>query len=92
MFIGILIILTLIYRLNFDFLKRKKVAPWLKIYQKLLDTLAKKDLIKPMDMTPTDFSIKVSQQYPTLSNELLEFTLLYQLLRYKKLSSLKRIW
>ena len=84
--IGVMLLFAFINRCNFSLLKRKKISPWLRLYQKALNKLAKKGLIKPIDMTPTNFAQTVAQQYPELSKELIEFTELFESLMYQQLS------
>ncbi len=89
MLIITMVLLTLIYRFNLNRLKQKKVHPWLKLYQQILEKLAKKGLIKSVDMTPADFAKTVTQQFPVISKEFIEFTKITECLMYKKVSVLE---
>jgi hypothetical protein len=84
--IGVMILFALIYRFDFSLLKRKKVAPWMRLYQKTIKKLAKKGITKPIDMTPRIFAQSVAKQHPELSTELIEFTELFEFLMYQELS------
>ena len=86
MLIGVMMLFTLMYRFNFSFLKCKKIAPWLRLYQKTLKKLAKKGLSRPFDMTPTSFARAVANECPELSIKFFEFTELFELLMYQELS------
>lgn len=90
MLIATMVLLTLIYRFNFTLFKRKKVSPWLKLYQQALNKLSKKGLVKPVDMTPTDFAQTVAQQFPEISKEFIEFTEALECLMYQKVSVLEQ--
>jgi len=86
----IMVLFTLFYRLNFNWFKRKKIMPWIKLYQQALGKLAKKGLKKPDNMTPSDFAQKVRQQYPVISEEFFEFTAVFESLMYQELDTVMR--
>ncbi|MBL4941491.1 MAG: DUF3488 domain-containing transglutaminase family protein [Colwellia sp.] len=81
-----MILITLIYRINFKKLRRKKVSPWLQYYQQTLEKLTKKGLIKPMNMTPSCFAQQVALKFPKLSKDFFELTKNFECLSYQNLS------
>jgi transglutaminase-like putative cysteine protease len=50
--VGVMLFLILIKRFNFKAFKKEKTTVELRLYKKILSKLAKKGLIKPIDMTP----------------------------------------
>lgn len=90
MLIIIIVLFTLVYRFDFTLFKRKKISPWLTLYQKALKKLAKKGLTKPVDMTPSAFAQLVAQQYPEIAKEFIEFTATFECLVFHKLNSFDR--
>lgn len=84
-FIIMMVLFTLLYRLNFNWLKRKKIAPWITLYQQVLSQLAKKGLKKPDDMTFSDFAQRVAEKTPEISQHFFEFTVTFESLMYQNL-------
>jgi uncharacterized membrane protein YuzA (DUF378 family) len=82
--VGVMLFLILIKRFNFKAFKKEKTTVELRLYKKILSKLAKKGLIKPIDMTPNEFALSLGSSQPELSKELLEFNTLFQLLSYQK--------
>lgn len=76
---------TLFYRINLKGFKRKQITPWLLLYQKSLQALAKKGLDKPVSMTALDFTALVTEQFPELSKEFIAFTITFEMLSYRNL-------
>ncbi len=85
-FIIVLALISLLYRFNFSLLKRNKLTPWLRLYQQVLEKLAKKGLSKPVDMTPADFAQFVAMQCPEVAKEFIEFSGVFECLTYQKLN------
>lgn len=85
--ITIMMLFTLIYRFNFTLFKRKKLPPWITLYQQVLQKLAKKGITKPVDMTPADFAETVAQQYPEIAKQFIDFTGIIESLMYQELNS-----
>jgi len=90
MIIIIMVSFTLINRFNFNLLKRKRISPWLKLYQQLLKKLNKKGLKKPIEMTPSDFAKTVAKLSPEISEEFIEFTCVFESLMYQNLGVLEQ--
>ncbi len=88
--IAIMVFITLIYHLNFNWFKRKKVTPWLKLYQQALGKIAKKGLNKPINMSPSDFAKTVSLQFPIISKDFYHFTKIFEGLMYTQLTTLEQ--
>jgi transglutaminase-like putative cysteine protease len=86
----IMVLFTLFQRLRFNWSKRNKYSPWLKLYQQIVNKLANKGLVKPANITPTDFAYTVAQHYPQISNEFIEFTNFFEYLMYQELSTAKK--
>lgn len=89
-FIFSMTLMTLLYRISFKYFKLKKETPWVKLYQKLLTTLAIKGVVKPVNMTVLDFSKLVTMRFPEISKEFIDFTVTFELLNYSQLSDSKR--
>lgn len=85
-FIFAMALVTLFYRIDLQFFKRKKLAPWVTLYQKSLTNLAAKGLTKPVNMTPLAFSTLVTTRFPQISKEFLDFTITFEQLNYRKLT------
>jgi transglutaminase-like putative cysteine protease len=83
-------LITLFYRINFNFFKRNNTTPWSDLYQKLLIALAAKALTKPINMTAQEFSVLVRGQLPKISKEFDDFTNTFEQLKYKNLSHEER--
>lgn len=81
-----MVLFILLYRVNTTIFKRKKVEPWLKLYQQALKQLAKKGMVKPDNMSPTDFAIQVNKQHPEIGKPFVELTTTFELLMFKKLT------
>jgi len=82
-----MVLVTLFYRVDLAIFKRKKVTPWLALYRKLLTVLAAKYLHKPVNMTALDFSKLVTARFPKISKEFTEFTVTFEQLNYRDLTS-----
>lgn len=90
----LIIMMTLfivLYRVNTKLFKRQKVEPWLKLYQQALKKLAKKGMVKPDNMSPTDFAIQVNKQHPKIGKPFTELTTTFELLMFKKLSDKQQV-
>lgn len=88
--VALMVLFSLFERLRLNWLKRKKVSPWLTLYQQVLEKLAKKGLAKPTNMTPSDFNQAVAHKFPELSKEFSEFTAFFECLMYQELSISKK--
>ena len=88
--IVIMALLTLFYRLNFNWFKREKTLPWLLLYQQIIDKIARKGIVKPTNMTPSAFVNVVGEQLPEISVEFKEFTRIFELLVYQQFDTSKQ--
>ena len=82
--IVIMALLTLFYRLNFNWFKREKTLPWLLLYQQIIDEIARKGIVKSTNMTPSAFVNVVGEQLPEISVEFKKFTRIFELLVYQQ--------
>jgi transglutaminase-like putative cysteine protease len=83
-------LITLFYRINFNFFKRKNVTPWFALYQQLLTTLAAKGVTRVENMTALEFSALVTSQLPKVAKEFKDFSNTFDQLRYKNLNEEER--
>ncbi len=83
----IMVLLTLLYRVNVNLFKRKKLTTWSCLYQRVLKKLAKKGTKKPTNMSPSGFAKLVAQQHPELANQFKEFTITFETLMYRDLNN-----
>lgn len=81
-----MVLFTILYRVNNSIFKRKNLSPWLNVYQRALKQLAKKGMIKPDNMSPTNFAQQVTSQHPEIGKRFTELTATFELLMYQKLS------
>jgi transglutaminase-like putative cysteine protease len=89
-FICAMVLITLLYRIDFKFFNRKNETAWLVLYQKALKIIEAKGLTKPINMTVLDFSTLVKTQLPQISTEFSDFTVTFEQLNYRKLSDSAR--
>ncbi|MFT5852454.1 MAG: transglutaminase-like putative cysteine protease [Colwellia sp.] len=89
-FICAMALITLFYRIDFKFFKRKNETAWFVLYQKAVKIIAAKGLTKPVNMTALDFCTLVSTRLPQISAEFSDFTLTFEQLNYRKLSDSAR--
>lgn len=85
-----MVLFTLLYRVNNRFFNRTKQTPWLALYHQALKLLAKKGLEKPENISPTDFARKIRELHrdnnPEIGTQFTAFTVTFELLMYNKLN------
>lgn len=62
-------------------------APGLKLYRKMCRKLEKRGLVRPLNVTPGEFSRIAEDRFPELGTNIRQATQLYESLTYKKLSA-----
>jgi len=85
-FICAMLLVTLLYRINFNFFKPNKTSPWVTMYHKALAMIAKRGVLKPENMTTLEFSTLVTQKLPVISELFYDFSMTFEQLNYKKLN------